>query len=301
MNRQVRPLDLDALAQFRSTSLLDVPSAELTTAHETALDQIDFDPSQPRRNMVEKSLRDLAASIKVHGVLEPVSLRLNHVQPGRYVVNRGERRVRASRMAGRRSIPAFLDARVDPFAQAVENLHREDMSPFDLCAFIVDREKEGLSRAEIARRLAKSKSHITLVASLQKASQEVRRAFEEGRIRDVRALYELNQAAIKRPEAAQLLLASVDSIARSDVQRILSDVDESARSGPEQAATSGASTARVSCRKAHAKAYLLVQNGPRRGRLDLTCREQMDLGEVTFEDGSVVLIPLGELVPLRWE
>ncbi len=190
MNRQLKPLDLSGLAQFRSSSLLAAPGAALVQAQEISLDLIDFDPSQPRRNMVEERLKELAASIEVHGVLEPVSLRAHPVDPERYVVNRGERRVRASRMAGRGAIPAFLDARVDPFAQAVENLHREDMSPFDLCAFIVEREKEGMSRVDIARRLAKSKSHITLVASLRNASPEVRRAFEEGRIRDVRVLYE---------------------------------------------------------------------------------------------------------------
>ena len=86
--------------------------------------------------------------------------------PGRYMVNRGERRVRAARKAGLLTVPAFIDERVDPFAQAAENLHREDMSPFDLAAFVRAREKEGLSKSEIARRLGKPRSYISEAAAL---------------------------------------------------------------------------------------------------------------------------------------
>lgn len=96
---------------------------------QVALSLIDFDPSQPRRSVDERTIAELAESIQTHGVLEPVSLRRHPEAAGRYIVNRGERRVRAARRAGLETVPAFLDDRVDPFAQAAENLHRENMSP----------------------------------------------------------------------------------------------------------------------------------------------------------------------------
>lgn len=145
-----------------------------------ALERIDFDPDQPRRRMRGERIEELAESIREHGVLEPVSLRCHPEHADRYIVNRGERRVRAARRAGLSCVPAFVDARVDPFAQAAENLHREDMSPFDLAVFIAEREGEGHSRAEIARRLGKPRSFITEAARLNEAPRSCAKRWRKG-------------------------------------------------------------------------------------------------------------------------
>jgi len=166
----VDSLDLSALAQFKASSLLAEvdrsPNAAAGKPLQLEVLQIDFDVAQPRRTISEISIAELAQSIRLHGVLEPISVRSHAEIPGRYVVNRGERRLRACRMAGLDRVPAFLDERQDPYAQAAENLHREDMSPFDLAHFIAEREQEGQARAEIARRLGKPSSFITEAAAL---------------------------------------------------------------------------------------------------------------------------------------
>ena len=189
---------------------------------QVALSLIDFDPSQPRRSVDERTIAELAESIQTHGVLEPVSLRRHPEAAGRYIVNRGERRVRAARRAGLETVPAFLDDRVDPFAQAAENLHRENMSPFDLALFIAEREREGYSRAEIARRLNKPRSFITEAASLIDAPAQVRSAFETGRVGgDTRVLYQLAAAMKKRPAQTVALLEGSAAITRGTVDAIL--------------------------------------------------------------------------------
>jgi ParB family chromosome partitioning protein len=297
--RALESLDLSCLAQFRASDLLkgtDAPIAE-GVPMQVVLSQIDFDPSQPRRTVDEETIAELAESIQAHGVLEPVSLRRHPEAAGRYIVNRGERRVRAARRAGLETVAAFLDDRVDPFAQAAENLHRENMSPFDLALFIAEREREGHSRAEIARRLNKPRSFITEAASLIDAPAEVRSAFETGRVgSDTRVLYRLAAAIKKRPDQTIALLEASAAITRRNVDAIL-DRPLAAEGG--MAAT--AAPARMNDVRAHSagRTVLVVEHGGRRGSLRLKAHDN-DLAEIRFGDGSRDFISLKELRLVCW-
>ena len=288
-------LDLSSLSRFKATDLLAEGTDRLAPAapRQVALDAIDLDPGQPRRGMRTEGIAELAESIRRHGVLEPVSLRSHPAHVGRYIVNRGERRVRAARQAGLLSVPGFIDERVDPFAQAVENLHREDMSPFDLSTFIAEREREGHTRAEIARRLGKPRSFITEAASLNDAPTELRQAVEEGRIGgDVRTLYRLVTTVRDRPQAVQELLAQGHAINRSKLDETMERTDLSR-------ATSPARTHRAAPVASGGRTVLVVDHKGQRGSLRLRACGS-DVGEVCFADGSRVLLPLAELRPVCW-
>ena len=288
-------LDLSSLSRFKATDLLAEGTDRLAPAapRQVALDAIDLDPGQPRRGVRTEGIAELAESIRRHGVLEPVSLRSHPAHVGRYIVNRGERRVRAARQAGLLSVPGFIDGRVDPFAQAVENLHREDMSPFDLSTFIAEREREGHTRAEIARRLGKPRSFITEAASLNDAPTELRQAVEEGRIGgDVRTLYRLVTTVRDRPQAVQELLAQGHAINRSKLDETMERTDLSR-------ATSPARTHRAAPVASGGRTVLVVDHKGQRGSLRLRACGS-DVGEVCFADGSRVLLPLAELRPVCW-
>ena len=288
-------LDLSSLSRFKATDLLAEGTDRLAPAapRQVALDEIDLDPCQPRRGMRTEGIAELAESIRRHGVLEPVSLRSHPAHVGRYIVNRGERRVRAARQAGLLSVPGFIDERVDPFAQAVENLHREDMSPFDLSTFIAEREREGHTRAEIARRLGKPRSFITEAASLNDAPTELRQAVEEGRIGgDVRTLYRLVTTVRDRPQAVQELLAQGHAINRSKLDETMERTDLSR-------ATSPARTHRAAPVASGGRTVLVVDHKGQRGSLRLRACGS-DVGEVCFADGSRVVLPLAELRPVCW-
>ncbi|KWT71760.1 Chromosome (plasmid) partitioning protein ParB [Variovorax sp. WDL1] len=260
------------------------------------MELIDYDPSQPRRTFKEDSIEELGVSIRTHGVLEPVSLRTHPQLPGRYMVNRGERRVRAARKAGLRTVPAFIDERVDPFAQAAENLHREDMSPFDLAAFVCAREKEGLSKSEIARRLAKPRTYISEAAALVDAPEQVRTAVETGRLgSDVRMLHRLVAAARSFPQRVEELLAGNAPINRSSVETLLGD---SARP-PSAVASPAAGIVQPPKVISGGRTVLVVEHGGRRGSLRLKAQD-CDVGEVRFGDGTRSLLPLADLRPVCW-
>ncbi len=302
-------MDLSGLDQFKASSLLNgAPAAgEGGAPGEMDLDLIDFDVAQPRRGLRAQDLAELAETIQAHGVLEPVSLRPNPDQPGRFIVNRGERRCRASRLAGKRTVPYFIDERVDRFAQAVENLQREDLSPFDLATFIAEREKEGLKRAEIARRLQKPASFITEVAGLVGAPDGVRTAFEAGRARDTRVLYQLTRALREDPAAVQPLLAGAGAITREAIDMALApnampSASIGAHFSPQSVGNpkAEAAPARRESGKRLGNALLIEHDG-RRGRLGWTKQPGKKTGEIQFDDdGSRKIVRLSELTVLEW-
>lgn len=298
MNNHVNSLDLSGLDQFRASDLLDNVGTKSSdgTPLQVAVSLIDFDPSQPRRTLDEATMQELAQSIATHGILEPVSLRTHPDQPGRFIVNRGERRVRAAMRSGLASVPAFIDEHVDPYAQAAENLHRDAMSPFDLANFIAEREKEGQSRAEIARKLNKPRSFITEVACLVDAAPALRDAFDKGRVNaDRRLLYQLMIAMRSKPVETEALLTGPGVVTRANLEALLDQQSGAAghevRSKPSVPVTGSPASA--------GRTVLVVEHGGRRGSLRLKANDK-DLAEVRYGDGSRDMVRLPDLRLVCW-
>ena len=289
-------LDLSGLAQFRPSDFLATGSgaSDPSAAVQVHLSLVDFDPKQPRRSFKRESLDELSESIRQHGVLEPVSLRRHPDRADRYIVNRGERRVRAARLAALSTVPAFLDDRSDPFAQAAENLHREDMSALDLAAFIAEREREEISRSEIARRLAKPRSFITEAAALNEASPELLEAVRNGCVsEDVRTLYRLVCVARQEPEVVRALLQQTEPIYRGNVETMIANARGEPATSTEKPP---AATALV---RSGGRTVLVVEHEGKRGSLRMKARDG-DVGEVRFGDGTRSALPLADLKLVCW-
>jgi ParB family chromosome partitioning protein len=285
-------LDLSGLDQFKPSDLLG-PAAGAAAPRELDLALIDFDAAQPRRRIDDQALAELAASIKIHGVLEPVSLRSHPDCPGRYLVNRGERRVRASRLAGRRTVPWLLDERADPYLQVIENLQRQDLSPFDIARFIAEREHAGDSRSEIARQLCKPASFVTEAAALVVAPPELAAAVDAGRIKDTRVLYRVARALRDNPESVAPVLTGDGPITRETLKPATPGM------GKRRAAAPDAADRRVIEATKPATA-LLVDHRGQRGRLALAGHAGKRTGEVRYENGSRAMVELAELQPIAW-
>jgi len=140
------------------------------------LDRITPNPDQPRMTIDEDSLRELAASIQEHGVLQPILVRPlgNH----EYQLIAGERRWRASMAAGIATIPALVEDIDDDTAleiAIIENLQREDLSPLDE-ATMYDRmiHEHGYSVRKLAQKLGKDKGYLENRLRLADAPPEVR-------------------------------------------------------------------------------------------------------------------------------
>jgi ParB family chromosome partitioning protein len=140
------------------------------------VDRIDPNPQQPRLAFNEETLLELAASIKEHGVLQPILVR--PLDGHRYELIAGERRWRASKLAGLTTIPALIEEIDDDTAleiAIIENLQREDISPLDEAAMF-DRmvNEHGYSIRKLADKLGKDKGYLENRLRLADAPPEVR-------------------------------------------------------------------------------------------------------------------------------
>jgi ParB family transcriptional regulator, chromosome partitioning protein len=269
-----------------------------------ALEHIDLDREQPRGKLDEAALKELAASIRESGVLQPISVKEHPTVPGRYLVNFGERRVRAARLAGWRTIPALMDAACDPYAKVSENVQREALSPLDLARFIARREQAGDTRAEIARRLGKPRSFISELAVLALAPKTVHAVVEKGRCADVRTLYALARGCEEAVPEVQELLAGDGPIGRAAAEAAVRRTRpgkaetpakrESTRSKKKSTEGCGTGAREGTC------GGLRVRCGSRQGSTCCASRPSADSAQVSFEDGATEDVPLDELQVIAW-
>lgn len=91
------------------------------------VDAIGENPGQPRFEFDEEALHELAQTIRERGVRQPISVRPSPAAEGRWLLNSGARRLRASKLAGRTDIPAFIDVSADSYDQVIENEQREGL------------------------------------------------------------------------------------------------------------------------------------------------------------------------------
>lgn len=139
------------------------PSFELDTRIETLpLREIEPDPGQPRKTFDDETLAELSASIAEHGLLQPIAVRPK--PSGGYLIVAGERRWRASRMAGLTEVPVIVKDVTDEQAMElalVENLQREDLDPVEEAAGIRElMTRCDLTQEQAARKLGKSRSAL---------------------------------------------------------------------------------------------------------------------------------------------
>ena len=185
--------------------------------HEQSVEEIELtairpNPYQPRRTFDEAALQELAASIKESGVFQPIILRQPDPNLNRYEIIAGERRFRASKLAGKTTIPAIVRTMSDSQMMEVavlENLQREDLTPLEEAqAYQSLMDRLQLTQAQVAEKLGKSRPYIANYLRLLGLPQPVKDMLEDHRLsmgqartllglKDERALVKLAQRAVK--------------------------------------------------------------------------------------------------------
>ncbi len=165
---------------FDPTSSEDAKISKLV---ELDIDDIVRDEDQPRKEFNPELLQELADSIAEHGVLQPIVV----VKKGnKYQIVAGERRWRASKLAGKKTIPSIvrtMDAQNKLELMIVENVQREDLNPIELAtAYAKLKEQFNFSNDDIAKKVGKSKSSIINTMRLLKLPDEAKRAMQEHKL-----------------------------------------------------------------------------------------------------------------------
>ncbi|HEY3473342.1 MAG TPA: ParB/RepB/Spo0J family partition protein [Anaerolineales bacterium] len=191
-----------------------IPTGQKTTVGESGIthlpvDSIQRNPRQPREKFDLEELENLAASIREHGVIQPII-----VSPGRnetYTLIAGERRLQAARKAGLKTVPVVIRSATDQQLlelALIENVQRADLNAIEEAEAYQHLAKEfKLSHETIAERVGKSRVAITNTLRLLDASAAVKQALVDGRITEghARALLALNTAKAQETLLNQII------------------------------------------------------------------------------------------------
>ncbi|MBR2377594.1 MAG: ParB/RepB/Spo0J family partition protein [Clostridia bacterium] len=177
-------------ALFQSTEedyskTLGVTAEDIKTGVlELPLTDIYANPNQPRKIFDDKALGELASSIKLNGVIMPIVV--NKDGNGKYMIIAGERRYRASKLAGKDVIPAIVkeyDERRVKEISLIENLQREDLNPIEAATAMKQlMDDYGLTQEELAERIAKSRSAVANTLRLLTLDNEVVKLVANGKL-----------------------------------------------------------------------------------------------------------------------
>lgn len=151
---------------------------------EIDINKIKPNPNQPRKNFDQDALNELAASIKVHGIVQPIVL--NQQPDGQYLIIAGERRWRAANICGLKTVPAVIKNYTDKQIKEIsiiENLQREDLNPIEAAKAIKELMDEyGLTQETVSDRIGKSRSNVANTLRLLSLYPDVMEMVEKGKI-----------------------------------------------------------------------------------------------------------------------
>lgn len=150
-----------------------------------ALAKVEPNPNQPRKAFDQQALEELAESIRLHGVITPITVRRGE-KDGYYQIIAGERRWRAARLAGLKEIPAMVleagESEVMELA-LIENLQRQDLNPIEEAeGYELLMQQFGMTQEEVAHRVVKSRSAVANALRLLGLPDEVRTMVAEGKL-----------------------------------------------------------------------------------------------------------------------
>jgi ParB family chromosome partitioning protein len=158
----------------------DIQTQGTSNLNEIPINLIESNPNQPRREFDEVALKELAASIREIGIITPITLR--QTTDGKYQIIAGERRWRASQMAGLKALPAYIRAAEDDNIMEmalVENIQREDLNAIEIAlAYQHLSESTGMTQERISERVGKSRTSITNYLRLLKLPAQIQMALK---------------------------------------------------------------------------------------------------------------------------
>lgn len=175
---------LRALLEGINTEHVQTPKAESNKIAPIPIHQIEVNPYQPREKFDETALQELATSIKTHGIIQPITVRSLGV--GKYQLIAGERRLRASKLAKLKQIPAYIRTADDQAMleiALIENIQREDLNAMEIAQNYQRLIEEcTLTHEDLAKRLGKTRTTISNYLRLLKLPPEIQLALKSKKL-----------------------------------------------------------------------------------------------------------------------
>jgi ParB family transcriptional regulator, chromosome partitioning protein len=274
MNRKALGRGLGALLASDRTIELPEPG-------ELEIDSIVPGPMQPRTQFDDESLGHLAESIKTHGIVQPVLVRRvgDH-----YELVAGERRWRAAKLAGLRTIPAVVKEIADKDlleVALIENVQREDLNPIEEAqAYSKLIETVGLTQEALAERVGRDRSYITNYLRLLKLPEDIQQLVRQRRISTghARTLLALQHADLQRLVARQIIANDLSVRATEDIVRKRTERASAPRRAPVSASVDpNVRAAESKLRRALGTQVRILEDGTGAGKVEISYFNRQDL------------------------
>lgn len=188
---------------------------------------ISPDPNQPRKNFDETALQELADDLKKNGLIQPIVVRDDPDNVGKFIVVAGERRLKAAKLAGFtkiRSILSTYDNSQLGYVQIAENAKRDNLKFYEMAEFIVSRADAGEKQADIAEKLGISKTRISEYMSWRDAPPFFKESKEK--FPSMRAFYDLVKLYAEYPVAVADFINQSESISKVDIAALKKKITE---------------------------------------------------------------------------
>ncbi len=235
---------LSALLENSSTDITANESKPLHSISEIPISHVQANPFQPREEFDETALNELAESIKVHGIIQPITVR--KLGYDSYQIISGERRTRASRLAGLTTIPAFIRLADDQGMlemALIENIQREELNAMEI-AFSYKRlvDECSLNQEQLGERVGKNRSTVNNYLRLLKLPDNIQVSIRDGKISmgHARAI-----VSVDNPDEQQFLfqkmveegmsVRQIENLVRSAHERKESDLEDEEKSAEPKA------------------------------------------------------------------
>ena len=175
---------IDADLKTQSGELKQTVVENATGIHRIPVEDVEANPKQPRRDFDETSMKELAESIKLHDIIQPITV--SKLPSGKYRLISGERRLRAARLAGLKDIPAYTrlanDAQLLELA-LLENLQREDLNAMEVSlSYKRMMEELDYTQEQVAERMGKDRSTVANFIRLLKLPPDIQLAVRNGEL-----------------------------------------------------------------------------------------------------------------------
>jgi ParB family chromosome partitioning protein len=242
---------------------------------------VESNSAQPRKRFDEASLAELAESIRVHGIIQPLTVR--RLTSGYYQLIAGERRWRAARMAGLREVPVVVieaDDRTAAELAMVENLQREDLNPMEeAMGFQTLIKQYHMTQEEAANRVGKSRSAVANALRLLELHTTVAKMVEDGRLTagHARALVPLPQS--DQVSAAYLIIEHGLSVRQTEALVKRMSAGEKPKRQPDPTQVDYAAEAQKELASQLGRGVKIV-TGKKKGRVELEYYGMDDLNDL---------------------
>jgi ParB family chromosome partitioning protein len=261
------------------------PTSPTSGINEIPIEEIEVNPFQPRTHFDQEALLELAESITVHGIIQPITVR--RLAPNQYQLISGERRFQASKLAGLKAIPAYVRSADDQQMlemALIENIQRENLNAIEIALSYQRLISEcNLKQEELGERVGKNRTTVTNYLRLLKLPPDIQIAVRDNKLSMGQARAIIN---VENPDQQLYIFKKTlsDDLSVRKVEELVREISEKSTSRPESTASSAPASREISQLQSRLSSHfgtrVVVKSDGKRGEIKIPFLSVEDLNRL---------------------